>query len=158
MTRADTLIAAVQTRLALIRKGATLTVKGRAYTVRTDYGRDGCLTLRRQAPLTEKETELLNLFPALPQRQLERAEFGLDRYRLEIAVDIAARGRDAVATVTAVADDIRQAIASDPRFGGLARHAEVDFDGLNQELLGQAVAGVPTGRIIIEYTVNSGEV
>jgi hypothetical protein len=157
VSRAADLIIALQTRLGAIRKGATLTVSGRSYTVQTDYGRPGCLVLRRQTPLGEKESDLLNLWPGIPRRMEERGEFGLDRYRLEIGVEILARGKGGAETVAAAADDILQAVNSDRRFGGLARWAGVEFQDLSPELLAQSIYGLP-GTISIEYVTNSGEV
>jgi hypothetical protein len=157
MPKSADILAAVQARLALIRIGAALTVKGRSYTVQTDYGRPGVLSLLRWAPLSEKENECLNLVPGIPERQTEAGEFGLDRYRLEIIVEILARGRQAATIVAAVADDVRQALAADAKLGGLARYLAVTFGEPSGELSAQSIFGLP-GTIVIDYTTNSGEI
>lgn len=165
MSRSESLTAAVEARLKTIRTGATVTVKGRTYTYRTDVGLR--YVLRRLTPLSESEPHLLNLIPGVPQRQTELAEFGLDRYRIVFGIALQARGgantagREAATLVSLGIEDIMQAVASDRRWGGLARYSEVAVSGpdgeMQEQLLAQKIYAAEL-TLGIEYTVNAGEV
>lgn len=165
MTRAETLQTALEARLKTIRLGESVTVRGRSYAYRTDFGSN--VTVRRQTPLSSGEEWMLNIVPGVPVIQTERAEFGLDRYRLETGVMLMARGganvigKDAAAMVALGVDDVRQALRSDPRWSGQARWSTVEPVGPDGELQAQLAAQKIYAielLLTIDYTTNSGEV
>lgn len=162
MTRADALIEALRAQLALIVAGGELVVLGKTYTYRTDIGQREFL--RRIAPLTESETLMMAVHPALPEWQPEAGEFGLDHYRLGALVEITARGRDAAALVGAAWDDLRQSVRAlhqGLRAGRLARSCTVaptePTEGFREQLAGQRAAGL-AALITIDYTTTPGEI
>lgn len=160
MNKRQQIVDAVGTAFGGIKAGAQITVEGSAYYYQTSLGASRPF-LRRLTPLEAGEPFMLAVHPGLPEIESERAEFGLDRYRLPIVVEIAARGASAAEICSAGWDDIRQTVRANRRWGGLARTSVAELrensDDFRAQLAAQQAAGIAI-LITIDYTTNSGEV